>query len=150
MIGNGVRYVLILLVFAGPIFGCDRDTEKEKIQKTLSAVQAAAESKDVGDVLDCLSKAYRDPQGNDYTGIRGLLLYYFFRHQSITIILSGLETEIRGAAADARFQAILSGRTASSGTILPDALGAYRFTVMFAKESGEWKITSAKWDRIGD
>jgi hypothetical protein len=138
------------MFFSGAISGCHRDTEKEKIEKTLSAVRAAAENRDSRGVLSQISKTYRDEQGNDYEAIRGLLLFYFFRHQSITIIMTDLDTGIRGGEADARFQAILSGRTGSAGNVLPEALGAYRFTVKLARESGEWKITSAKWERFGE
>lgn len=29
-------------------------------------------------------------------------------------------------------------------------LGVYSFDVQFRKESGEWLVVSAKWERIGD
>ncbi len=144
-----VAGLIFLMIFPCAICGCHRDTEKEKIEKTLTAVRAAAENRDFGGVLNQLSKTYKDEQGNDYDAIRSLVLFYFFRHQSITVIMSDLETDIRGSEADARFQAILSGRTGSVN-ILPEALGAYRFTVKLAAESGEWKVTSAKWERFGD
>ena len=48
------------------------------------------------------------------------------------------------------FEAILSSRAGSSGTVLPEALGAYRFEVSLKKDQKEWKIVSARWQRAGE
>jgi hypothetical protein len=33
---------------------------------------------------------------------------------------------------------------------LPESLGVYAFEVLLKKESGDWKVISAKWERVGD
>jgi len=59
---------------------------------------------------------------------------------------------VTGPTAKALFQAILTGRGTgeAAGGILPEALGAYNFEVLLAKEDGSWKVTSAMWERAGE
>ncbi len=141
--------LMILVLLSVALSGCHKDTDQEKIAKMLHLIQAEAEDKNAGALLKHVSKNYRDPRGNDYEAVKGLLLFYFFRHQRISIITTGLEIEIQGASARARFEAILSGRSGSNGAILPEALDAYRFAVSLTNEGGEWEVTSAQWSQFG-
>jgi hypothetical protein len=129
---------------------CDKDTDENRIGKVITGIQKSAENKDIKGILSNLSKTYRDPQGNDYEGIKGLVLFYFLRHQRISVFLTGLEISLHESRATARFHAVLSAKTGSTGSILPEALGAYRFIILLARESGEWRVTSAQWERMGD
>jgi hypothetical protein len=147
-----LKYVLfavlsILVVFA-PC--CHRETEEDRVKKVITSVQEAAEKKEVRSVLEHISKSYKDPRGNDYEGIKGLLAFYFLRHQKVSVYIPGIEVTINDSAAQARFQAILAGDTKgeSASVILPEALGAYQFEVSLAKEGGQWKITSANWEGL--
>ena len=111
---------------------CSKDTEEDKIKKVLTSVQQAAEEKKIGAVLEHISKTYRDPQGNDYNGIKGLLAFYFFRHQKVSVYMPNIDIVVTGQTAKAIFQAILTGRGTgeAAGGILPEALGAYNFEVL--------------------
>lgn len=131
--------------------GCHKETEQDKVTKVISTIQKAVEEKDVKKVITGLSKTYRDPQGFDYDSIKGVLLGYFFRHQKISVYITGLEVSIEDTRARAVFQAVLTGgNTAGSAAgLLPEALGVYAFEVSLRKESGEWKVVAAKWERVG-
>jgi hypothetical protein len=98
--------------------------------------------------LSHLSEKYGDHQGNDRESVRGLLLYYFLRHEHMSVLLTDLDVSIEGASAVARFQVIVTGRTEDS--VLPEAVDAFRFEVGFALESDTWKVVRAKWERFGD
>ncbi len=134
------------------VCACSKDTEEDKVKKVVTSVQQAAEEKKIGAVLDHISKSYRDPQGNDYNGIKGLLAFYFFRHQKVSVYMPNIDIVVTGPTAKAMFQAILTGRGTgeATGGILPEALGAYNFEVLLSKEDGAWKVTSAKWERAGE
>ena len=140
--------MLLLMPLAG---GCSKETEEDKVKKVVTSVQQAAEEKKIGAVLDHVSKTYRDPQGNDYNGIKGLLAFYFFRHQKVSVYMPNIDIVVAGATAKAVFQTILTGRgTGEAATgILPESLGAYDFEVLLNKEDGTWKVTSARWERAG-
>jgi len=132
---------------------CHKETEEDKVRKVITNVQKSAEEKKIMSVLEQVSKTYQDPQGNNYDGIKGLLAFYFFRHQKVSVFIPDIDIVMTGPAATATLQAILTGRgtgEAAAPAFLPEALGAYNFEVHLKQEEGRWKITSAKWERAGD
>ncbi len=150
----GAVALSVILLFAAVFAatpGCHRETEEDKVRKVVIGVQNAAEEKDIKNILNRLVKSYRDPQGNDYDSVKGMLLGYFFRHQKIHVYITSLEVNVQGVSAKAVFQAVLSGgnKTESVADILPEALGMYAFEVSLIKDDGDWKIISAKWERVG-
>jgi hypothetical protein len=148
---RGIVIFSVLGCLLAAFTGCQKDTEQDKVKKVITEVQRAAEDKDIKKIISSLSKTYRDPQGFTYETIKGMLLGYFFRHQKISAYLTNLDVAVNDAAT-AKFDVLLSGgaKTESLSTLMPDTLGLYSFEVSFKKESGEWKVTSAKWSRIGD
>lgn len=132
---------------------CHKETEEEKIKNLIAGIQKAAGEKDTRAVLGHLSKTYHDPQGNNYDGIKGLLLFYFMRHRQVHVYVPNLDISIENNAAKSSFQAVLTGAgedAEAAKRLLPESLGVYDFSVFLQKESGEWKITSAKWERMGE
>ena len=146
------RSIFILVIPVLLLSACSKVTEEDKVKKVVTSVQEAAEEKKISAVLEHISKTYRDPQGNDYNGIKGLLAFYFFRHQKVTVYMPNIDIVVTGPTAKAIFQAILTGRGTgeAAGGILPEALGAYNFEVLLNKEDGTWKVTSARWERAGE
>ncbi len=130
---------------------CHRVSEEDKVRKVVQHVQKAAEKKDIKEVLMNLSKDYRDPQGYDYDSIKGLLLGYFFQHQRIHAYIPSLDVTVQGGSATAHFDAVLTGAGApgTEAPLMPNALGMYTFDVNMKNEEGDWKVTSAKWERTG-
>lgn len=148
-----LRPMLMMILMLMPLIGaCAKETEEDRVKKVITSVQQAAEEKKISSVLEHISKSYLDPQGNDYNGIKGLLAFYFFRHQKVAVYMPNIDIVVTGPTAKALFQAILTGRGTgeSAGTILPEALGAYDFEVLLKKEEGTWKVTSAQWQRAGE
>jgi hypothetical protein len=146
---------LMIIAAAGCLFavvpGCHRETEQDKVKKVITGVQKAAEEKDVRTILTSLSKTYRDPQGNDYDSIKGLLLGYFFRHQKVHVYIPDIVITVEGASAKAEFQAVLTGgQGGSAAGMVPESLGMYAFEVSLRKEEKEWKVVSARWSRVGE
>ena len=144
--------LFVLSCILSSLSACKKETEQDKVKKVIVEVQKASEDKDIKKILACLSKTYQDPQGFTYDTMRGFLLGYFFRHQKIKVYITNLDVNVTDDSARAGFQALLSGgeKTESLSTLVPEALGFYDFDVLFKKESGEWKVASAKWSRIGD
>ena len=150
-----MKHAVAVVVLFGVLMsgiGCHKETEEDKVKKVITVIQKAAEEKEVKKIIASLSKTYRDPQGFDYDSIKGVLLGYFFRHQKISVYITGLEVIVEDATARAAFQAVLSGgnTAGSAADLLPEALGMYVFEVSLRKESEEWKVSSAKWERVGE
>jgi hypothetical protein len=141
--------LVILLLFPS----CHKETEEDKVRRVITDVQKSAEEKRIMSILEHISKTYQDPQGNNYDGIKGLLTFYFFQHQKVSVFIPDIEIVVTGPTAKATFQAILTGRgtgEAAATAVLPEALGAYSFEVHFKQEEGRWKATSATWERPGE
>jgi hypothetical protein len=145
-----VLTILVLLFLTN----CHRETEEEKIRNVITSIQKAVREKDRGAVLGHLSKTYRDQQGNTYDGVKGLLLFFFMKHQRVNAYVPNLDISVVDRSAQVSFQAVLTGaggdNAATGSGLLPDALGVYTFAVVMQKESGTWKVASAKWERVNE
>jgi hypothetical protein len=140
----------ILILFILPGLACHKEDEKEKVKKVITAVQTGVEEKSIRGVTAHIAKDYNDPEGNNFEALRGLLLGYFLRYPKISGYITHLDISVNGASARATLKAILtSGRkTGSVSDVVPEQLGIYRFDVEFRNESGNWKITSARWSEV--
>ncbi len=150
-----MKKTIIILVCILAVCGvsCRRETPQDKLKKIIATIQQAVEEKDVKKVLGCVSKNYTDPRGNTFETIKGILLAYFYQYPKISIYIPSLDvTTVADDSATAVFQAVLTGRNGGGApvTVLPESLGLYTFELSFRKESGEWIIYSAVWERVGD
>lgn len=143
------RVYCMLLIALAILTACHKDSPEEMVRLLVLEVQKGVESKDVNRVLSAVSVNYRDSQGNDREALKGLILYYFLQHQEIGVLLTDMDISVDGSTAVARFQAVLTARSDETA-VLPDALDAYRFEISLTIESGRWKVTSARWHRIGE
>lgn len=142
----------ILCLMLSSFLGCHKETERDKVTKVITNLQKAGEEKDIRKISNSISKSYKDPRGNNFGSIKGLVIAYFYQYPKITIYITKLNVSVNDASAEALFQAVLTSRGAaeSSPAILPESLGVYAFDVIFKKESDEWKVVSAEWERVGD
>ena len=146
--------VTLLLLFTMTIttLGCHKETEQDKVKKVIADIQKAAEEKNVKKIINNLSKTYMDPQGFNYETIKGLLLGYFFQHPKISAYITDIEISVDNTSARVVFQAVLTGgsKTGSAADLIPESLGMYTFEVSLKKEPDGWKVTSAKWEQLGN
>ncbi len=148
------RTIIIILLCAFAVYAasCHQETPQDKIKKAVATIQQAVERKDVKTIIGFIAKNYTDPRGNSYETLKSLLLVYFYRYPKISVYIPNLDVIADDTSAKAVFQAVLTGRGGndSAAAILPESLGVYAFEVAFRKESGEWIIYSATWERLGD
>ena len=168
--------LVALSMMVACICSCHRETEQDKVMNIITDIQRAAEAKDIAKIVIRLSKTYNDPQGNTYDDIKGLVIGYFYQYGKISIYIPSIHVSVQNAASTAVFQAILTSKdSAGSGSsgaisarsapndnvagkstgkttplILPESLGMYAFDVSLKKEEAEWKVTSARWERLGE
>ncbi|HUL01486.1 MAG TPA: hypothetical protein VLX29_11640 [Nitrospirota bacterium] len=148
---RSVPLIAICIVLASTL-GCYKESEQDKVKKIIINLQKAAEEKDIKKIVNSISETYNDPQGNNYESIKGLVLAYFYQYPKISMYIPSLDISVEDASSKATFQAVLTSRGAaeSSPAVLPESLGMYAFDVSLKKESGDWKVVSAKWERIAD
>lgn len=148
------HFVTILLIFVITMaaLGCHKETEQDKVKKVITDIQTAAQEKDVKKIINNIAKIYNDPQGYNYETIKGLLIGYFLRYPKISAYINNLEISIEDKSAKAVFQTVLTSgnKTGSMSDVIPQSLGVYDFDVSLKKELNGWKVTSAKWEQVGN
>ena len=148
------HFVTILLIFVITMtaLGCHKETEQDKVKKVITDIQTAAQEKDVKKIINNIAKIYNDPQGYNYETIKGLLIGYFLRYPKISAYITNLEISIENKSAKAVFQTVLTSgnKTGSVSDVIPQSLGVYDFDVSLKKELNGWKVTSAKWEQVGN
>jgi hypothetical protein len=132
--------------------GCHKETEQDKVKKIITNIQKATEEKDRKKIVGSISKTYNDPQNNNYESVNRLVFAYFYQYPKISVYITKLDISVKDESAKAVIQTVLTSRDAagSAPVGLPESLGAYVFDVLFRKESDEWKVVSATWERIGN
>src|SRR5574340_240093 len=93
------RLFIAILAALQLLSACHKETEQDRIKKLVASVQKAAENKDIKEILSRVAKDYRDPQGNDYAAIKDILLYYVFKHQALSVIITNLDVTVSGESA---------------------------------------------------
>jgi ketosteroid isomerase-like protein len=143
---------LLILAIAITIAGCHKETDEQKIKKIITDIQTAAEAKDVKEIINNISKTYKDPQGFNYETIKRLLVGYFLQYPKISVYINNLEISVENSSARAVFQTVLTSgdKTGSIADVIPQSLGMYDFDVSLKKESDSWKVVSAKWEQVGN
>lgn len=118
--------------------------EKDPIAATIDAVADAAEERDAAAVMRFLGAGFPN-RGEVETQLRR----YFFGYKTIEIVVRDVNAQRSGSTAWATFLVDFVGLPKNVGGFdqyLPRT-AKYRFEVTLAEEGGEWKITSAKYER---
>ncbi len=145
-------FVVIALLFLITFGGCPGapSSEEDRIREIIKEVAEKAEAKDIKSIKKHISRSYRDPRGNDYQGLSGLLLYHFFRAEKLSTYLTAIEVSVEGEKATAAVEAILTrGKEIKSlKDLIPEAASYYLFNLIFQKGGGKWLLISAEWKPV--
>jgi hypothetical protein len=63
-------------------------SDEQRVRELLASVESAAESRDVGDVLELVADDYADDQGNTRDSLRGFLRVFFIAHPKLELVTS--------------------------------------------------------------
>ncbi|HKS58836.1 MAG TPA: hypothetical protein VJS12_26330 [Steroidobacteraceae bacterium] len=125
--------------------GCSDDTSPEQqVRAVIDSMELAAEERDVGDLLEHLSVAYRSADGQDRAETSRYVRGYFVANQSIHL-LTRIESLEFPAPDEARLklQVGMAGQGGQGAANLNADL--YNFDVVLVREDGEWKVSYADW-----
>ena len=144
-------FVFMLLFFL-TLSSCSKGvSEENRLKAIVNEVAEAAQNKDIDEIRKHISKSYRDQEGNDYDGVRRILLYHFIRAETVSVFVRSTDVEIKGDTALVKANAILArGKEVKSiKDIIPESAAGYRFEVIFKKENKDWKVVSGSWQDVG-
>jgi len=122
------------------------DPETE-LREWVARGEVAAEEKDRGGLLGMISEDYVDGRGNERDDIDNILRAYFFRQQSIALLIGIDEITLYD---DSAAQLLLSvGMAGTNGGVLGFSADAYRFELELQKTDDEWLLIGARWGELG-
>lgn len=131
---------------------CSRKpTDEDMVRQAVKEAAVAAEAKDVKGFMAHISKDYRDDYGNDYNAVKGIIFYQFMRPGPLSVFIRDVTVEVKGdrTLVNAR-AALVRGKGAEGiGSVLPENAEAYRFSLVFTKEDGRWRVFNAGWEAVG-
>ena len=149
----GMRGVLIAFTcFFFILSSCTKPiSEGDKLKAIVNEVAEAAQNKDIDEIRKHISKSYRDQEGNDYDGVRKILLYHFIRAEAISAFVRSTDVEIKGDTALVKANVLLvRGKEIKSiKDIIPESAAGYSFEMIFKKEGKDWKVVSGAWQDVG-
>ena len=137
-----MRFALVALVL---LAGCSDDTSAEQqVHTVIDSMELAAEARDVGDLMEHLSAAFRSADGQDRAETSRYVRGYFVANQSIHL-LTRIESLEFPAPDEARLklQVGMAGGDGQGAVNLNADL--YDFDVVLVREDGEWKVSYADW-----
>lgn len=136
-----------ILCLALAACGQSGGTPEDEVREWLVRGETAAEDKDRGELLDMISPAYADTRGNDRERLGDLLRMYFFRQDSIGLLVTVDDIIVTGGTA-----ALVKLKVAMAGTnsgALGISADAYRFEFEMQKPADDWLLIGARWGSLG-
>lgn len=137
-----MRFAGLALIF---LAGCSDDAAPEQqVRAVIESMELAAEARDVGDLMEHVSAAYRSADGQDRAETSRYVRGYFVANPSIHL-LTRIESLEFPATDEARLklQVGMAGRDGQGAAGLNADL--YNFDVVLVREGGEWKVSYANW-----
>lgn len=144
---------LLLAVVIAPtalLTACSTSPEKA-IRARLQAGADAVESGDRTAVVDMISDAYSDPDGNDQQAVlASLALLTRGQKWYIALTVSRIELLDGGTRARVVADVALAGRPVDDIAAVDEAWAdLYRLQLEMVDENGVWRVNSARWQAIG-
>ena len=133
---------LATLVFAA----CgSSDTPDAQVRKSLTAMETAAEERDVSEVMEWVSPEFRSPYGHDPDELRKFLYGLFIANQSIHLLtrIDSLDFPVPDEAR-ANVTVAMASREAESSNAWDLAAEVHEFEVTLRLENGVWKVLYAE------
>lgn len=139
----------VLIVYCAILAACgsEPDDPEQELRQWVARMEAAAEEKDRGEMLDGISENYADARGNTRKDIGDRLLVVFLRQQPLVIVSTIDEIEVSGGTA-AKLDLTVAMAGTSSGTFGLSA-DAYRFKLELEKADDDWMLIGARWAELG-
>ncbi len=141
---------LICLLFGLLLSGCGGpdSSPEQKLRDTIEQIQAAAEDRNLSDLMGHISDSYRDVRGRDKKNIRAIGQFQFVRNQNIHTFKRIKSVTLEDDQhASAIILVALAGRPIDNASALSglraDLMG-FELKFIFNQT---WQIVSAHWRR---
>ena len=140
---SALACIVVLSACGGPEAG-----PEEQVRQWLARGEEAAEAKERRALIGMISPDYTDTRGNDRPDIENILRAYFFRQNSISLLIN-IE-DVRLIADSAARIDLTVGMAGQNDGVLGFSADAYRFEMELMKEGDDWLLISARWGELGE
>lgn len=128
--------------------GCaDELTPEERVEVLIREAEAAAESRDTGDVMAFVAEDYSDARGLQREDLRNYLRALFLRYQSVHLLVKVSSIEVTGDRADVTLYVAMAGQPLSADNILMLRADAHRLDLGLVQQNEDWRVDRASWRR---
>lgn len=139
---------LLLAAFATLTACGDADSPEQQVRQVIDEMETAAETRDIGELVEHLSSEYRDGNGMSADEAARYARGYFMANQSIHLLTRVEQIEFPLAdEARARVLVGMVGRDADASGNWDLAADLVEFKLALRQEGGEWKVTFAQWSK---
>ncbi len=143
-----MRYLtLSLMILLLSACGGSAADPEAALREWVARGEAAVEEKDRGGLLDLISADYADSRGNDHEKIGEIFRAYFFRQQSIALLIDIDDVTLYGDSAAQLTMTV--GMAGTNGGALGFSADAYQFELELHKADDEWLLIGARWGEFG-
>ena len=129
--------------------GCGSpDSPEAQIRRVVDRMEAAAEQRDVGDLMEFVADDFRDAYGQNREELARYLRGYFLANQSIRLLTRIDEVHFPlSDEARARITVAMVGREADAAAAWNLAADLHEFDVTLRKQGEAWTVTYVQWRR---
>lgn len=129
--------------------GCGSpETPEAQIRRVVDQMEAAAEQRDVGDLMGWVADDFRDAYGQGAPELARYIRGYFLANQSIHLLtrINQIDWPLPDEA-HARITVAVVGREADAATAWALAADLHELEVTLRQADGAWKVTYAAWNK---
>lgn len=147
---NMPHIVLVLLFAIFLIPACsENQSREEQVREFIATAVAAGESREVLSIRNIVAVKYEDDGGRDRRNLVGLATGYFLRHKNIHLFtqIDKISFSADGQAHVKVFVAMAGSPVEGAEALLDLRADLYQFDLTLTRESDEWLLQKARWQR---
>jgi hypothetical protein len=120
-------------------------SDEEKIRSLFLDAARAVEEKRVSDAVRAVSERF-EGDGLDKRSVKQIIALHVLRGEWVSVTVAGVRPQVDGDAASAVVDVVMarSGKGRSLADLLPAEASANRIECRLVRESGEWRVVSAR------
>jgi hypothetical protein len=143
-----MRHAIVIFGMVG-LVACSRsDSPETQVRHVIEQMELAAEARDASELIEHVSREYRDAYGQGRDELTQYVRGYFLANQSIHLLsrIDRLDFTT-GDEARAIVRVGMAAREAEANGDWSLAADLYEFDVVFRRDEEGWKVSYAEWSR---
>ena len=145
-----VTHVILIFLITLALSACsEKKSPEDEVRQFVASAVIAAESREALTIRKLVSDGYMDQSGRDQRALTALAMGYFLRHKNIYLFTQVSEIKFpQPEKSSVKLYVAMTGSPVKGAQALLDIRAdLYQFDLMLIKESGDWLLQKARWQR---